>query len=160
MSTKKTLLVVLLYMVLVIGSAAAATSGTLVIRGYVPETKNVQMLTETSIQDLDLDSESGETLVGTIKERSTTDTGYKVEITSSNATSDASDGAYLVGGDTGERIDYQIMYAGEAVELTNGQATVANSIGSDEGQITVAYDAAARDAASCSDTLTLSVIAN
>ncbi len=161
MSTrKKTLFVVLLYMVLVMGYVAAATSGTLVIRAYVPEVAEVQMLTNTGIQYLDIDS--GTALVGTIKEKSTKETGYNVEITSMNATQASSDDAYLVGGNTGERMPYYILYGGEAVGLNRGSATIPSSAGLSDGQIMVACDSveSGQGAQNYSDTLMLSIIAN
>jgi hypothetical protein len=157
----KTLFVVLLYMVLALGCAVAATSGTLVIRAYVPEIQEIEMRTTASVQKLDLTEGGGTALVGTVKERSTKETGYNVTIASKNATDASSDSPYLAGLNADERMDYHILYGGEAVELRSGSATVGHSADYHDGQILVGYDSVGSGQPSgYSDTLTLSVIAN
>ncbi len=157
----KTLSVILLYMVLVISYAAAGTTGVLVLRGYVPEISEIQVVSENRSTELDLAASSGMALVGTIKENSTSkETGYKVEISSKNAIAASSDSAYLMGVDTNEYVDYNILYEGEIVELNAGTAVMNGSNVS--GRLMVAYDSVSLrdDSISYSDTLTISVIAN
>lgn len=160
-TTGKTWSVILLYMVLVISYAAAGTTGVLLLRGYVPEISEIQVVSENRSTELVLDDSGGTALVGTIKENSTSkETGYKVEISSKNAIAASSDSAHLIGADANEYVDYNILYEGEIVKLNAGTAVVNGSNVS--GRLMVAYDLVSlRDTSvRYSDTLTISVIAN
>ncbi len=163
MSTKmKTSLVILLYMVLIIGNTAAATSGSIILRGFVPEKADLMILENYKASSVNLGSESGSTLVGTIKENSTKTTGYTVEISSKNATMTSEDTPYLMGDDSNEMIDYNILFGDEVVELDHGVGYVQNPAHTTVSDIAVAYESQEIQeiAQKYSDTLTLSVIAN
>ncbi len=163
MRTKmKTSLVILLYMVLFLGTTVAATSGTLVLRGYVPERADLVILNDTLSSSVSLDSESGRTQVGTIKENSTKTTGYTVEISSRNAASSSEGTPYLTSSDSDETIGYDILFGDEVVALDHGVGHVQNSDYTMAGNIAIAYEAGslAETSSRYSDILTLSVIAN
>nr|MDA3832207.1 hypothetical protein [Spirochaetales bacterium] len=157
--------VILLYMVVVISYAVAATTGTLVLRGYVPERSGIEVVSSVEQEKLDLTADNGMARVGTIKENATAkDKGYKVEISSANAQKTAAVQAYLAGSAEGDYVGYQILYQGEEVILHNGSARIggwASSTYADhnEGLLSVAYGDAQSET-TYSDTLTLSVIAN
>lgn len=149
----KNFVVILLYMVFVLGFAQAATTGTLVLRGYVPERREVNVMTE-GLQTIAFQEDGSRAIVGTIEENSTRKTGFKVGIASTNAAGASSDTAYLIGSDPDMRIDYSILYAGEPLALTDGQAVLDRA-----GELEI-YCGPNGSTGMFSDTLTLSVTAN
>ncbi|MGM0432958.1 MAG: hypothetical protein ACQEQU_09620 [Spirochaetota bacterium] len=169
MSTKlKSLVVILLYMVLIISYAAAASATeSLTLTGYVPEREAVEVQPNGERERLELTDESGTALVGTIKENSTAkQRGYTVEVSSANAQRIAADHGVLTGSQSGSHREYQILYRGEVVTLHNGSARLGGYVlsGSEHAveELAVAYSDSQFVASSdsYSDTLTLSVVSN
>jgi len=99
-------------------SSFAATSGNLLLKGTVPALLSIDVSAEALAASLPLDTTQTDSKVATINEKSNSNTGYKVNITSSNA------GSLVHESVSSSFITYALSYDGSAVDLVNGDEFV------------------------------------
>lgn len=102
-------------------TAQAATTGTLLLKGTVPEMMSITVVPETIAVALPLDITQVDTKVATVTEASNSNTGYKVTITSSNLGNLARTGG-------SELFPYTMKYGGQSVNLASSQVFTNSTI--------------------------------
>ncbi len=106
--------------------AFAALSGTLLLKGNVPAVLEITVAAETVASALPLDTTQTNTLVAVVNEKSNSTTGYKVSISSSNL------GKLVHESETSSVINYSLNYAGNSVDLANGDEFTYAAVPTDE----------------------------
>lgn len=101
--------------------AFAATTGNLLLQGTVPALLSIEVTAEALASSLPLDTTQTDSKVATVNEKSNSNTGYKVNISSANA------GALVHESVASSFINYTITYDGSAVDLANGDEFVYNT---------------------------------
>lgn len=102
-------------------SCFAATSGNLLLKGTVPALLSIEVTAEALAASLPLDTTQTASKVATVNEKSNSNTGYKVNITSSNA------GNLVHESVASSFIPYDLNYDGSSVDLVNGDEFVFGS---------------------------------
>lgn len=97
-------------------SAMAATTGDLLLKGTVPALLSITVTPETLASSLPLDTTQTDSKVASINEKSNSNTGYQVAISSANL------GNLVHESVTSSSINYSITYDGAAVDLANGDS--------------------------------------
>lgn len=138
--------------------ATAATTGSLILRGNVPDILSIEVTAEAIATTLDLSTTQADLKVATVQEKSNSETGYTVSISSAN------DGSLVRSGGS-ESITYTMKYNGVAVDLSgvdtfNNAAAAAVTVNKD---VTISYVGQDFDdlvAGDYEDTVTFSIAAN
>lgn len=136
----------------------ASTTGTLQLRGNVPDILSIQVNAESDATNLDLQNDQTDLKVASVLERSNSSTGYTVTIDSAN------DGLLVRSGGS-ETFSYSMKYDGASVDLSssdsfNNSAAAAVAVNKD---VTISYtgqDADTMIAGDYEDTVTFSIAAN
>lgn len=113
MSKLKTTLAVLAT-IAVSTSAMAATTGTLILKGTVPQELSIEVEAEAVAAALPLDTTQTDTLVAVVTEKSNSNTGYNVSISSDNS------GELVHETVSSSSIAYTLKYDGSAIDLSSG----------------------------------------
>lgn len=95
-------------------AAQGATTGNLILKGTVPSILSILVTPETLASSLPLDTTQADAKVATINEKSNSNTGYQVDITSANQ------GKLVHESETSSSIVYTLKYNGNAVDLASG----------------------------------------
>ena len=137
-------------------TALAASSGTLLLKGTILPTLSISVTPETVASALDLTTTQSATKVATVQEKSNSNTGYKVTISSQNA-GKLKNGAQL--------FPYTLTYAGSALNLAapvvqNNSAAAAVTVNKDVNISYTGVPEAQLVAGDYSDTVTFSIAAN
>jgi len=139
--------------------AFAATSGTLLLKGTVPRLLSITVDAEAVASNLPLDTTQLNTKVAEINERSNSNTGYKVNISSATQ-------GKLVHESVGTSfINYTLRYAGQAVDLSAGEEFVYSGAGSNNvtRDVDLSYTGVDHESlieGEYSDTVTFTIAAN
>jgi hypothetical protein len=99
--------------ILISGSAFASLTGTLLLRGNVPSLLSIEVTAESNATALDLSTSQTNLKVATVQEKSNSNQGYNVTITSANS-------GNLVRSGGSENFAYTMTYNGAAVNLGTG----------------------------------------
>ena len=137
----------------------AATSGDLILRGVVPELLSISVDAETIASSLPLDTTQSDTLVAQVNEKSNSNTGYNVSITSANL------GNLIHESVTSSSIAYALKYDGSTVDLANGDQFDFNSAASVDAtkDVEISYTGVPHESlveGAYSDTVTFTISAN
>ena len=115
----------------VLGAAAtmgawAQTSGSLTLRGTIPQILQLTIAPVGSLEALDLTVAIPVTTIATVTEKTNRRTGYNVTIKSSSAEAAGTAGPVFKGLDTSntETLPYILTYGGNALTFTAGIATI------------------------------------
>lgn len=139
-------------------TAQASTTGTLLLRGNVPEILSIQVNAEGGATSLDLSTDKTDYKVATVLERSNSSTGYTVSISSLNNGS-------LVRSGGSESFGYTMKYDGSSVDLSSGASfnnAAAAAVASNK-DVTISYTGVASEemvAGDYEDTVTFTIAAN
>lgn len=101
-------------------SVGPGTSDTLLLKGNVPSRLSIQVSAEAIASNLPLDTTQTNTKVATVLEKSNSNSGYKVTISSANQ------GA-LVRDNGSEQFPYTLSYDGSALDLSSDVEQVHSS---------------------------------
>lgn len=101
-------------------TASSATTGTLVLKGNVPEVYDLKLVAETVSSTLRLDQTQTDLKVATVTETSNAKSGYKVSIRSDNK-------GQLVRSGGSEKFTYTLKYDNQQIALTGNSVDVRNS---------------------------------
>lgn len=139
--------------------AFAATTGNLLLQGTVPALLSIEVTAEALASSLPLDTTQTDSKVATVNEKSNSNTGYKVNISSANA------GALVHESVASSFINYTITYDGSAVDLANGDEFVYNTSASVDvnKDIDISYTGVAHEnliEGDYTDTVTFTISAN
>lgn len=96
-------------------SAQAATTGNLLLKGTVPPLLSIVVTPEALASALPLDTTQTDTKVATINEKSNSNTGYQVAVSSANQ------GKLVHESVASSFINYSLKYNGNSVDLNAGQ---------------------------------------
>ena len=94
-------------------TAFSATTGTLLLKGVISDSLEIIVVPEVLAANLPLGVSQTGTLVAKVTEKSNSNTGYKVAISSANL------GNLKRSGGT-ENVPYSLSYGGQTVNLTTG----------------------------------------
>lgn len=144
---------------LAMGQAYAATSGNLLLKGTVPELLSIAITPESIASSLPLDVTQSDTKVATVNEKSNSNTGYNVSISSTNL------GKLVHSSVSSSFINYSLKYDGSAVDLANGDSFTFSSAASVDTNkdIQISYTGMAHESliqGVYSDTVTFTISAN
>jgi hypothetical protein len=141
-------------------SAFAATSGTLLLQGIVAKKVSIVVTAEGVASALDLETSQTDLKVATVNEKSNSNTGYKITITSANL-------GKLKRGSGSEVFSYSLKYGGAAVGLSTAAGSVFTSTSASavnfNKDLAVSYTGVANETmveGTYSDTLTLNIASN
>lgn len=148
----------LLALILTSTSAFTATTGTLVLTGIVPQNLSIVINPTPISSNLDLSTTQTDLKVATSVEKSNSQTGYKVSITSANL-------GKLKRVSGTEVIPYTLKYNNNSVNLASTQIVVNAGTGPQNlsKDISISYtglDLSATLEGTYTDTLTLSISSN
>lgn len=140
-------------------SAMAATTGDLLLKGTVPALLSITVTPETLASSLPLDTTQTDSKVASINEKSNSNTGYQVAISSANL------GKLVHESVTSSSINYSITYDGAAVDLANGDSfTFATAAAVDANKdVDISYTGVPHEQlvqGEYSDTVTFTISAN
>ncbi len=151
-------------MVFAVSSLTAAESGILRLQAYVPELVEITVTPNQDIGVFNLTLKEDNLTVGHVEERANSQTGYEVELVSTNAIGsgipslDAEDGS-------DQSLPYSIYYNGSQVEFdTTGRAIVTDATTMISSgvikSVSISYDGTVvdLDTGYYSDTLTFSIV--
>lgn len=96
-------------------AAFAATSGTLLLKGTVPRSISIEVTAESIAANLPLNTTQNNTKVAVVNEKSNSNTGYKVSVSSSNQ------GKLVHQSVASSTVNYTLRYNSNAVNLASGQ---------------------------------------
>jgi hypothetical protein len=139
-------------------SVWAATTGNLVLRGNVPAILSIEITAEAVATELDLSTSQTDLKVASVEERSNSNSGYQVSVSSLNSGS-------LVRAGGSESINYTMKYNGAAVDLSAGSSfnnPAAASVTANK-DVTISYTGQYFDtlvAGNYEDTVTFTISAN
>lgn len=136
----------------------AATTGSLQLRGNVPDILSIEVNAKADATNLDLQNDQTDLKIASVLERSNSSTGYTLTIDSAN------DGQLVRNGGS-ETFTYSMKYDGSSVDLSssdsfNNSASAAVAVNKD---VTISYtgqDADTMIAGDYEDTVTFSIAAN
>lgn len=141
-------------------SAFSATTGSLLLQGLVAKKVSITVAAEAVASALDLETSQTNLKVATVNEKSNSNTGYKVTITSANL-------GKLKRASGTEVFNYSLKYGGAAVGLSTAAGTVFTSSAAASVNVnkdlTVTYTGVANELmveGTYSDTLTLDIASN
>lgn len=139
-------------------SSLAATSDTLLLKGNVPSRVSIDVSAEAIASNLPLDITQTNTKVASVNEKSNSNTGYKVTISSANNGSLVRDGG-------SEQFAYSLSYDGSALDLSNSVEQVHSSAAAVnvDKDVTISYtgiDAEEMVEGDYSDIVTFAIAAN
>jgi hypothetical protein len=137
----------------------SATTGDLILRGVVPELISISVNAQSVASSLPLDTTQSDTLVATVNEKSNSNNGYSVAITSANL------GNLVHQSVTSSSIAYGLKYDGNVVDLANGDQFDFNSSASVDAtkNIQISYTGVPHESlveGAYSDTVTFTISAN
>ncbi len=151
-------------------SVSASNTATLNIQVTVPKTVAISVESTSYAENLDFSDDPRDVHLGTVREMSNSFDGYKVFLTSENASSDQSTHAFFASSDgsSSAKIPYVLSYGGEVVNFDGGTAKVTDLTGTlavgrgNEREVRlVNLDRSAMpDPGAYSDTLTFTIAAN
>jgi hypothetical protein len=118
----------LLSAVFALGSVSAATTGSLLLQGTVPEILEITVNADPAATALDLSVDASSVKVATVIERSNKKSGYTVTVESANGAAQSSNSGLFVNDDPGitDSLSYDISYGGSPVSLTNGAGMISD----------------------------------
>ena len=138
----------------------AATTGTLLLQGTVPQRISLVITPQAIAATLDLSTSQTDLTVASVKEQSNSKTGYKMTVASANLSK-------LKRTDGAEVFSYTMKYNGSAVVLTTAAGvTITNSTGSAVNvskNVSISYTGVAAESmveGSYADTVTFTIAAN
>ena len=140
-------------------SAFAATTGTLLLKGSVPRLFDITVTPAPIASTLPLNTTQANTAVAVINEKSNSNTGYNVSISSANL-------GQLVHDTVGTSvINYSLRYNGGSVNLATGQTFTYSGAGANNNNrnVDISYTGIAHDLlieGDYSDTVTFTIAAN
>jgi hypothetical protein len=141
-------------------STYAATTGTLLLQGSVPQKISLSVTPQAIASTLDLAVSQNDLVVASVNEKSNSKTGYKVTIASDNLSK-------LKRVDGSEVMAYTMKYNGSAVALSAASGTtITNSAASTVNlnkSVSISYTGVASESmieGSYSDTVTFTIAAN
>jgi hypothetical protein len=145
--------------VMTTGSAMAATTGTLLLRGTVPRLLEITVSPEAIASTLPLDTTQSNTLVAVVNEKSNSKTGYNVSISSANL------GKLVHESETSSVVNYNLSYDGNAVDLAAGDVFTYSGAGANNNNrnVNISYTGIDHDLlieGDYSDTVTFTIAAN
>ena len=148
----------LTFILLISTNTFAATSGTLVLQGIVPQVISVTVTPASAASSLDLTSSQTNLVVASVNESSNAKLGYKVSLSSSNS------GALKRVGGT-ETMSYTLKYNGTAANLatTATVTTTSSGLTNVNKSIDISYTGVPSTQmveGTYTDTLTLNITAN
>jgi hypothetical protein len=156
----KKLLLTMASLTLVSTTSMAATTGTLLLQGIVPQKMSIVVTADTVASALDLSTSQTNLVVASVNEKSNSKTGYKVTITSANLSA-------LKRTDGPEVFSYTMKYNGAAVALTSiAGTTLTNSTAASVNvnkSVSISYTGVDNESmveGTYSDTVTFSIAAN
>lgn len=140
-------------------SAQAATTGNLLLKGTVPPLLSIVVTPEALASALPLDTTQTDTKVATINEKSNSNTGYQVAVSSANQ------GKLVHESVVSSFINYSLTYNGNSVDLNAGQTYTypsAASVNADR-DVEISYTGVPHEdlvQGEYSDTVTFTISAN
>lgn len=139
-------------------SSFAATSDTLLLKGVVPSRVSISVEAESIASNLPLDISQTGTKVATVTEKSNSNTGYKVSISSSN-------GGKLVRESGSEQFPYSLSYNGSSLDLSDSVEQVHSSAAAvnTDKEVTISYTGVSSEdmvEGTYSDIVTFAISAN
>ena len=142
------------------GLTQAATTGTLLLQGVVPQKVSIAVTSQAVASALDLSTSQSDLVVASVNEKSNSKTGYKVTITSANLSKlKRTDGADVLG--------YTMKYNGSALALTSAAGTtLSSSAGTSVNvnkSVAISYTGVAAESmveGTYADTVTFTIAAN
>ena len=144
--------------VLMVASAGASTTGTLLLNGTVPALLSIGVSAEAIASNLPLDTTQNQTKVATVNEISNSNTGYQVSISSVN------EGSLVHESVASSFINYTLRYDGSTVDLTGDAFTYASAASVNVNRdVDISYtgvDHAQLIQGAYSDTVTFTISAN
>ena len=152
-------LLVTTFLTLAFASAYAANSGNLLLKGTVPRLLDITVTPNSTASALPLDTTQSNTVIASINEKSNSNTGYKVTVSSANQ------GKLVHQSVTSSVVNYTLRYNANSVNLATGQtftygtAAAANN----NRNVDISYTGVAHDLlieGDYSDTVTFTIAAN
>lgn len=146
-----------LFLFLLTFQVLAATSGTLLLQGTIPDDLSLVVVPETNVHDnLDLTQDQTDLKVATVEEYSNSPTGFEILIQSQNS-------GELVNGTNS--LPYTLKYDGVGVTLTSGnqvqaKSSATSSIHDYDSDVTISYTSQSLPSGTYEDTLTFTIQAN
>lgn len=141
-------------------SSFAATTGTLLLQGVVPQKIGLTVTSQSVASTLDLSTSHTDLVVASVNEQSNSKSGYKITITSANLSK-------LKRTDGSDVFSYSMKYNGSAVSLSSATgATINNSAAASVNanrSVSITYNGVAPESmveGTYSDTVTFSIAAN
>jgi hypothetical protein len=152
-------LITLTALTLITSSALAATTGSLLIRGSVPALLSIDVTPTALATTLPLDTTQTGAKVATVNEKSNSNSGYQVSISSANL------GKLVHESVASSFINYSLSYDGSSIDLANGQTyTFASASSVDTNKdIEISYTGVPHESliqGDYSDTVTFTIAAN
>lgn len=98
----------------------AATTGTLVLQGIVPQVLNLSVSADAQASALDLTTSPVDLIVGTVQEQTNSQTGYEIYVSSAN-------GGKLLQQSGDDELAYNLKYGDTAVNFSSSAAVVDQS---------------------------------
>jgi hypothetical protein len=156
---KKTILTTAL-LTLTASASFAASTGTLLLQGVVPERISLSVTPQAIASTLDLTTSQTDLVVASVNEQSNSNSGYKVTISSANLSKLKRAGGADV-------LAYTMKYNGSAVALTSAAGTTltnaaAAAVNVNKG-VSISYSGAAAELmieGTYADTVTFTIAAN
>jgi hypothetical protein len=96
-------------------AAIASTSGTLLLKGTVPRSISILVTAESIAANLPLNTTQSNTKVAVVNEKSNSNTGYKVSVSSANQ------GKLVHQSVSSSTVNYTLRYNASSVNLASGQ---------------------------------------
>jgi hypothetical protein len=137
----------------------AATSGVLLLQGQVAKKLSIDVTAASAASALNLEVTQSDLAVASVNEKSNSNTGYKVTITSANA------GKLLRAGGS-EVFAYTMKYGGSAVALSGSGTTISTASAASVNvnkSLAISYTGVPAESmveGTYSDTLTLNIASN
>lgn len=140
-------------------SAIAATTGSLLLKGSVPRLLDITVTANSTASALPLNTTQTNTLVAVVNEKSNSNTGYKVSISSGNL------GKLVHQSVASSSINYTLRYNSQSVNLATGQTFTYSSAAAanNNRNVDISYTGVAHDLlieGDYSDTVTFTIAAN
>lgn len=147
-------------------SVMGATSGNLGLSGSVPVILELSVSTNPAAAALTPSSNVSSVSIGTVTETCNDADGYTVLLSSSHGVTEGANAGVLVGGATGEQLNYNLSYNGQSVNFSSGTALVTDAFSKtaalgDSKAVSISYDGTANNLATdtYTDTLTFTIAA-
>ncbi len=139
-------------------SVFAATSGTLNLKGKVNEKLSILVTPEAVALTLDLEVSANDLKVASVNEKSNSNSGYKISISSANL-------GKLIRTGGAEEFPYSIKYDSQVIDLVNGDEIVHSSavVADVDNDVLISYTGIPAEdmvAGNYKDTITFQISAN